>query len=116
MSWSKVMSGIGTEKVFENDRVVVWHLDLEPGEQCEQHTHKLDYVARVISGSTLEVSGPDGELLYAVERKAGDVLNFQTDDDHVVADCPGSSAVPARHSVRNIGASSFKEVLIEFKY
>ena len=27
------MSGLGTRKVYEDDRVVVWHLDLEPGEQ-----------------------------------------------------------------------------------
>jgi quercetin dioxygenase-like cupin family protein len=52
------MAGVGTRKVFEDDRVIVWHLDLEPGQQGERHTHKLDYVVRVLSGSTLEVAGP----------------------------------------------------------
>ena len=52
------MVGVGTQKVFEDDRVIVWHLDLEPGEQGERHTHTLDYVIRVLSGSTLEVCAP----------------------------------------------------------
>lgn len=68
------MTGVGTRKVFEDDRVIVWHFDLEPGEQGKPHTHNLDYVVRVLSGSTLEVSGPDGELLYSVERQAGGAL------------------------------------------
>ena len=38
------MAGVGTQKVFEDDRLIVWHLDLEPGEQEEHHTHKLDDV------------------------------------------------------------------------
>ena len=61
------MTGVGTQKVFENDRVIVWHLDLEPGEQGGRHTHKLDYVVRILSGSTLEVFGPDGALLDTIE-------------------------------------------------
>ena len=27
------MSGVGTRKVFEDDRVRVWHLDIAPGEE-----------------------------------------------------------------------------------
>ena len=65
------MAGVGTQKVFEDDQIIVWHLDLEPGEQGERHTHELDYVIRILSGSTLEVSGPNGELLDTVELEAG---------------------------------------------
>ena len=109
------MAGVGTQKVFENDRVIVWHLDLEPGEQGERHTHKLDYVVRVLSGSTLEVSGPDGELLDTVELETGGSVAFRIEGDQIVADRPGYPAVPATHSARNVGANTFKEVLIEFK-
>lgn len=109
------MAGVGTRKVFEDDRVVVWHLDLEPGEQGEQHTHHLDFVARVLSGATLEVSGPDGEFLYRVERMVGDTMSFRMEGGSVVADLPGHSGVPATHSVRNVGKGTFKEVLVEFK-
>ena len=109
------MAGVGTQKVFENDRVIVWHLDLEPGEHGERHTHELDYVVRVLSGSTLEVFGPRGELLDTVELESGGAVSFRIEGDQIVADRAGYPAVPAAHSARNAGAHTFREVLIEFK-
>jgi len=109
------MSGVGTQKVFENERVIVWHLDLEPGEQGERHTHELDYVVRILSGSTLEVFGPDGELLDTVELESGGAVNFRVAGDKIVSDRQGYLDVPATHSARNVGANTFREVLIEFK-
>ena len=109
------MAGVGTQKVFENDRVIVWHLDLEPGEQGERHTHELDYVARILSGSTLEVFGPDGEVLDTVELASGEAVNLRVEGDQIVSDGPGFPTIPATHSARNVGANTFKEVLIEFK-
>ena len=109
------MAGVGTRKVFEDDRVIVWHLDLEPGEEAPRHTHELDFVVRVSSGSTVKVFGPDGETLYTVEREAGEAVSFRVDGPRIVADRGGSPPVPATHSVRNVGKDTFSEVLIEFK-
>lgn len=109
------MAGVGTQKVFENDRVIVWHLDLQPGEHGKRHTHKLDYVVRIISGSTLEVFGPHDELLDTVELESGGAVSFRIDGDQIVADRPGYPAVPVTHSARNVGTNVFREVLIEFK-
>ena len=109
------MAGVRTEKVFENDRVIVWHLDLEPGELGERHTHKLDYVVRILSGSTLEVFGPEGEFLDTVELESGGAVSFHVDGNQIVSDRPGYPAVPATHSARNVGPNTFREVLIEFK-
>jgi len=109
------MAGVGTQKVFEDDRVIVWHLDLEPGEQGQRHTHELDYVIRILSGSTLEVSGPDGELLDTVELETGGATSFQIQGDLIVSDRSGYPAVPATHSARNVGPNRFQEVLVEFK-
>lgn len=109
------MAGVGTQKVFENERVNVWHLDLEPGEHGERHTHKLDYVVRVLSGSTLEVFGADGELLDTVELESGGAVSFRVEGNKIVSDRPGYPAVPATHSARNVGSTTFREVLIEFK-
>ena len=109
------MAGVGTQKVFENERIIVWHLDLEPGEQGERHTHFLDYIVRIISGSTLEVFGPNGELLDTVEIEAGGAVSFKIQGDKIVSDRPGYPAVPATHSARNVGPTTFREVLIEFK-
>ncbi len=109
------MSGVGTQKVFEDDRVIVWHLDLKPGQQGERHTHQLDYVVRIIAGSTLEVFGPRDELLDTVKLEAGAAVSFQIDGDHFVSDRPRYPAVPATHSAKNVGPDAFREVLIEFK-
>ena len=109
------MAGVGTQKIFENDRIVLWHLDLEPGEEVQRHTHKRDYVVRIVSGSTLEVSGPDGEVLDTVELEAGGTTSFRVDGDQIVADRPGYPSVPATHSAKNVGTNTFREVLIEFK-
>ncbi|MBS0261215.1 MAG: hypothetical protein JSS02_04605 [Planctomycetes bacterium] len=109
------MAGVGTKKVFEDERVIVWHLDLQPGEQGVRHTHHLDYVVRVLSGSTLEVAGPDGEILDTVELESGGAVSFRIEGDYIVADRPGYPVVPATHSARNVGTATFREVLIEFK-
>ena len=109
------MAGVGTKKVFEDDRVIVWHLDLEPGEHGERHTHELDYLVRVLSGSVLEVFGPEGELLDTVELEAGGATSFRVDGDQIVSDRPGYPVVPATHSARNAGTNTFREVLVEFK-
>ena len=110
-----LMAGVGTQKVFENDRVAVWNLDLEPGEQGDRHTHTLDYVVRVVSGSTLEVQGPSGEVLDTIELETGGAVSFRIEGDRIVADRPGFPVVPATHSARNVGTNTFSEVLIEFK-
>lgn len=107
--------GVGTQKVFEDDRVNVWHLDLGPGEETTKHTHKLDYVVRVLSGSKLEVFGPAGELLDTLELESGGAVSFRVDGDQITSDRPGYPVVPATHSARNIGDTTFREVLIEFK-
>ncbi len=101
--------------VYEDERVRVWHLDLEPGEHGNRHTHELDYAVRVVSGSSLEVYGPDGELLDTVELESGGAVSFRVQGDVIVADRPGYPAVPVTHSAKNIGTSTFREVLVEFK-
>lgn len=109
------MAGVGTKKVFEDDRVAVWHLDLQPGEHGARHTHVLDYVVKIVSGSTLEVFGPAGELLDTVELESGGAVAFKVVGDQIEADRPGYPVVPTTHSARNIGSTTFREVLIEFK-
>ena len=109
------MAGVGTKNVYEDNRVIVWHLDLEPGQKGDRHTHRLDYMVRVISGSTLEVFGPDDELLDTVELNPGGAISFHVDGDQIIADRPGYPVVPATHSAKNVGETTFREVLIEFK-
>lgn len=45
------MAGIGNEKVFENDNVVVWNFALAPGEESPVHTHTRQYMWYAIEGA-----------------------------------------------------------------
>ena len=109
------MSEVGTQKVYEDERVIVWHLDLAPGEQGAKHTHYLDYLIKVVSGSMLEVRGPEDELLDTVELSAGGAVSFHIEGNEIHGDMPGYPVVPATHSAKNVGSETFREVLVEFK-
>ena len=52
---------LGTEMLFENGRVRIWRVDLEPGEATDVHTHELPYVLCVIEGESIDVEYPTGE-------------------------------------------------------
>ena len=109
------MAGVGTRKRFENERVVVWDLDLEPGERTGPHTHARPYVVRILAGSVLEVFDGTGASLGKVELEVGRAVSFRIDGDKIVADRPGYPVVPVTHSAQNVGSKSYREVLVEFK-
>lgn len=39
-----VLAGVGTNVLFEDDKIKVWEFILEPGEQTALHTHEMDYI------------------------------------------------------------------------
>ncbi len=106
------MADIATKKIFENDKIAVWEMVLEPGESTGVHTHSHDYVFYVIEGSTGEVTDKDGNVLGNLELKAGDTMSFRLEGEEVVA---GELRVPAIHSSRNIGTTRYREILVETK-
>ena len=108
------MAGVGTKKVFENDRVIVWELDLDPDERIPLHTPELDYLFYVYAGGDIEVFDEAGEPAGMLHPKTGDVLAFRVDGDRLIPD-GGGEAVPATHSARNAGTERYREVLVEMK-
>ena len=38
------MGEVGTTKVYENEKIIVWEFTLEPGEETPLHEHKHDRV------------------------------------------------------------------------
>ncbi len=106
------MADIATKKIFENDKIAVWEMVLEPGESTGVHTHSHDYVFYVIEGSTGEVTDKDGNVLGNLELKAGDTMFFRLEGEEVVA---GELRVPAIHNARNIGTTRYREILVETK-
>ena len=51
---------IATTVLFENDRVKIWNLIVEPGEASDWHLHSRDYVTVVVEGGGLTAEYEDG--------------------------------------------------------
>ena len=68
------MTDVGTNKIFENEKVIVWELFLEAGEQHGRHTHELPYVFYVMQGSTLRAFDAEGNEAASVVAKSGEVF------------------------------------------
>ena len=49
---------VATKKLFENDKVIIWEMRLEPGQRGELHKHRYDHVLVQISGDRMAVE-PD---------------------------------------------------------
>ena len=49
------MAGVGTTKVFENDKIIVWEFVLAPGDTTPIHSHEHDYIFYVLDGAPLQV-------------------------------------------------------------
>ena len=90
---------IGSHVLFENDAIRVWAVSVEPGSKQPWHRHLLPYLIVPLTGGEIEIESVDGTLRrpeeivgQAVWREAGEV-----------------------HELRNVGASLYRNVLVELK-
>ncbi len=96
---------IATTLLFENERVRIWEMRLEPGEEGKLHRHELDHILVQISGDRMAVV-PD--------PKSKSIYNEYLEADVV----PGQHFYIERGGIevaRNIGKQAFHEILIELK-
>jgi hypothetical protein len=105
MSSERVLGGVGSMVLFENDRVRVWELRLEPGERSDVHRHELDHLLIEIDGDRVAVEPePDTEGPYK---------------DYLEGDVVGGVVIPVdRGGVEtavNIGSKTFHEIIVELK-
>ena len=96
---SEPLGDVANEFLFENDRVKVWHLVLEPGETSPWHVHDMDYLTVVIDPSNLTVEWEDGTT--EDRQFATGQANFRE----------GHGA----HRVTNMGTMRYRNSLIELK-
>ncbi len=108
---------LGTEKMFENDQVSVWNFEIAPGEETEMHTHERNYMWYAIQGSTVQVLDENDNDLGSLEIQTGDVYSFKVEDGDIVVLSEPSKGVrfPAKHKARHIGATTYREVMVEYK-
>lgn len=107
MSDERVLGGIGTRVLFENDRVRVWEMRLEPGERSAVHRHDNDYVMVQISGDRIGAQlEPDSPLIWGDQRQ-------------IEADvAPGLAIYGQRGGIEtayNPGRQTFHEIIVELK-
>lgn len=96
---------IATRVVFEDERLRIWELTLEPGEEGPLHRHELDHILVQISGDRMAVvPHPETRSRY------GEYLEAEV--------VPGQIFVIDRGGVeiaRNVGRERYHEILIELK-
>ena len=109
------MGEVGSYKVFENEKIIIWELILGPSEQTACHTHQHDYIFYVLEGSTLEVFNRNEDFLFSFASNTGDAFAFKCQNGQLVSSDNKDLQVTATHSARNAGASRYREMLIETK-
>lgn len=104
---NRTFGDIATQLLFENERVRIWEMRLEPGQKSDLHRHELDYVMIQIDGDTMaadfepDSGGPWGHL----GRVEGDIS-------------PGNVIWSERGGIEtavNNGAKPFHEIVVELK-
>ncbi len=106
------MNPVATKKLLENDRIIVWELELAPGESTGVHQHSMDYLVHVIEGSTLLATDGDGNNPTQVALQADETHYFEVIGDIASA---GGLQTSATHDAKNIGTSRYREIMVEFK-
>ena len=88
---------IATRVIFENDRVRIWNLIVDPGDSSDWHLHQNDYITVAIEGEGLRLELEDGTSSWE-EQEPG---KLQWHGDHKV------------HRVVNTTGTRYKNVLVE---
>ena len=101
----RVLGPVGSEIVFENDRVRVWHMRLAPGERSAIHEHTMDNILIQISGDKIAAEPePDTGGPYK------DYIEGVVDPGMVLFVEKGGIETAV-----NIGKETFFEVIVELK-
>jgi hypothetical protein len=94
---------IGQSLIFENRRVRIWEMTLEPGESWGPHEHEHDYVVVVVEGDRVALdehrsSSGDAPRYVEADVRAGQTV--------FLARGGGETAI-------NIGRNRYRDIQIE---
>ena len=94
------IGGVGTTLLFEDDKVKIWHMILEPGEASDLHHHEYDYYLAISSGDLVAGIPPTGEPFVGVVPPQGNTVGV-----------PKGGTEWAL----NLGKETYREILVELK-
>jgi beta-alanine degradation protein BauB len=101
----RTLGPVATRLVWENDRVRIWEMVLEPGERSAVHEHTLDYLLIPLEGDRI-----------GVEVEADTAGAYRESADFPVP--VGKAHFVARGGIEtavNTGARTYREILVELK-
>ena len=101
MTQQESLQPIGSQVLFEDDRVRVWELVVGPGETFPWHLHDHDYITVSLTEADLEAHEADGTIRRN-HRGPGDIQLTRV----------GSGQA---HELRNVGSTPYRNRIIEFK-
>jgi hypothetical protein len=97
------LGNVADRILFEDDRVRIWEMKLEPGEASDLHRHDHDYYLVMLQG----------DLIGGIPPKSVDA------DPYVAKLPPGGVTVPVKKGdtewAMNVGKETFYEILVELK-
>ena len=101
----RILGGVASRVLFENERVRIWEMDLAPGARSDVHRHDVDYVLVQIEGDRIAAQPePDTQGKYT-EYIEADVVPGKT---HFIRRGGIETAI-------NVGGKRYREILIELK-
>ena len=103
MSGSKneVSKSVGTDLLFENDRVRVWGMELQAGESSPYHRHEHDYVYVYTTPS---------RIIAHHSEQPTDVRDYR--ENYVQFNVVGSGI---EHHITNEGSERHHQIIVELK-
>ena len=93
------LGDIASVLLFENQRVKIWNLIVEPGQTSAWHLHERDYVTIVVEGGGLDVEYEDDTS----DSNPSQVGSWRFHGDHKI------------HRVINNTDKRYTNVLVELK-
>ena len=90
---------VATTLLFENERVKVWEMLLEPGESSDFHRHAMEYFFCVVEGESIDADLEDGSTVH-LPLTPGDVVYLP----------PGGAETAVNRSGKR-----YREILVELK-
>lgn len=95
---------VGHTLLFENDKVKVWHIVLQPGERIEYHKHNYDYFWTVMQDGTGLSNQEDGsQVTFPLTKGQTSFYDIQKSGSII-------------HDLQNIGDQLIEFITTELKY
>tara|TARA_B100000749_G_scaffold262867_1_gene236068 strand:+ start:154 stop:456 length:303 start_codon:yes stop_codon:yes gene_type:complete len=93
----RILGGVGSYVLMENDHVRVWQNDLEPGESSDWHLHTTNYLFIATEHGDLKIEFEDGTS-HVTELQVGKVTIGEKD---------------SIHQLSNVGDKRYTSVIVE---